>query len=153
MIRVSVQAERFDQGAELDALAETGAGAVASFLGIVRADGDIAYPDRRVVALELEQYPGMTEAALRSLAETANERFDLTGAVVIHRIGKLEAGAPIVLAAAAAHHRAAALDACAFLIDRLKTEAPFWKKQHFADGSAKWVEAKASDDARAAGWE
>ena len=153
MIRVSVQTEPFDQGAELDALAETGAGAVASFLGIVRADGDIAYPDRRVVALELEQYPGMTEAALRSLAETATERFDLTGAVVIHRIGKLEAGAPIVLAAAAAHHRAAALDACAFLIDRLKTEAPFWKKQHFADGSAKWVEAKASDDARAAGWE
>lgn len=153
MIRAAVQAERFDIGAELDALAETQAGAVASFLGIVRADGDIAYPDRRVTALELEHYPGMTQAALQRLAETAAERFRLTGATVIHRVGKLEAGAPIVLAAAAAPHRADALDACAFLIDRLKTEAPFWKKQHFADGSAKWVEAKNSDDARAAGWE
>ncbi len=153
MIRVAVQAERFDMGAELDALADSGAGAVASFLGIVRADGDIAYPDRRVIALELEHYPGMTEAALRSLAETATERFRLTGALVIHRIGKLDAGAPIVLVAAAAPHRADALDACAFLIDRLKTDAPFWKKQHFAEGSAKWVEAKGSDDARAAGWE
>lgn len=153
MIRAKVQAERFDMGAELDALADTGAGAVASFLGIVRADGDPAYPDRRVTALELEHYPGMTEAALQSLAEAATERFKLTGALVIHRIGKLDAGAPIVLAAAAAPHRADALDACAFLIDRLKTDAPFWKKQHFADGSAKWVEAKGSDDARAADWD
>ena len=119
----------------------------------MRADGDIAYPDRRVTALELEQYPAMTEAALRSISEAATERFCLTGAIIIHRIGKLEAGEPIVLAAAAAPHRADALDACAYLIDRLKTGAPFWKKQHFADGSAKWVEAKDSDDARAAGWE
>ena len=153
MIRVAVQAERFDVGGELDALAQTGGGAVASFCGIVRADGDPAYPDRRVTALELEHYPGMTEEALRSLADTATDRFDLTGALVIHRVGRLEAGEPIVLAAAAAPHRAAALDACAFLIDRLKTDAPFWKKQHFADGSAKWVEAKGSDDARAAGWD
>ena len=153
MIRVAVQPERFDMGAELEALARTGAGAVASFLGIVRADGDPAWPDRRVIALELEQYPAMTEAALAGLARAATERFHLTGAAVIHRIGKLEAGEPIVLAAAAAPHRADALDACAFLIDRLKTDAPFWKKQHFADGSAKWVEAKGSDDARAAGWE
>jgi molybdopterin synthase catalytic subunit len=153
MIDVQVQTERFDSGAALDALAQTGAGAVASFIGIVRADGDIAYPDRRVTALELEQYPAMTEAALRSISEAATERFSLTGAIIIHRIGRLEAGEPIVLAAAAAPHRADALDACAYLIDRLKTGAPFWKKQHFADGSAKWVEAKDSDDARAAGWE
>ncbi len=153
MIEARVQTARFDAGAAMDALAGTGAGAVASFIGIVRADGDIAYPDRRVTALELEQYPAMTEAALRGLAQTATARFALSGAIVIHRIGRLEAGEPIVLAAAAAPHRAHALDACAFLIDRLKTGAPFWKKQHFADGSAKWVEAKDSDEARAAGWQ
>ena len=153
MIEVRVQAGPFDLGGDLERLAATGAGAVASFCGIVRADGDPAYPDRRVTALELEHYPGMTEAALRTLAESATERFRLIGALIIHRVGKLDAGDPIVLAAAAAAHRADALDACAYLIDRLKTDAPFWKKQHFADGSAKWLEAKDSDDARAAGWE
>jgi molybdopterin synthase catalytic subunit len=144
MIRVIVQQERFDSGAELAALECLGVGAVASFTGIVRSDDG-------VTAIELEHYPAMTQASLEALAEEATARWKLTAATIIHRIGYLNVGEPVVLVATASAHRAEALEACAFLIDRLKTEAPFWKKEHRAEG-ASWVEAKASDDARAGRW-
>lgn len=147
-LRVSVQAEPFGIGEETHALlAEAGpVGGVGSFLGIVRGgDG--------LVALCLEHYPGMCEQALTTLAEDAIRRFGLAACTVIHRVGRLPVGEPIVLVLAAAAHRAAALDATRFLIDRLKTAAPFWKAEEFADGRRVWVEARAEDDAAAAGWE
>jgi molybdopterin synthase catalytic subunit len=100
----------------------------------------------------LEHYPGMTERALQKIADEAWARWPLTGCTVIHRVGRLVPGAPIVLVLTASAHRAAALDSCAFLIDWLKTSAPFWKREEFADGRERWVEAKASDDAAAARW-
>ncbi len=145
MIRVRVQVKPFDVGAELAVLAALGGGAVASFTGIVRADGD-------VVAIELEHYPAMTHAALTELSEAAVVRWDLLGTIIIHRTGRLALGENVVLVATAAAHRSAALEAAAFLIDRLKTEAPFWKKEHRADGSADWVATKDSDNAAAARW-
>jgi len=150
MIEVRVQQEVFDSGNELAPLADIGGGAVASFTGIARRDkgngGD-------VTAIELEHFPGMTENSLRDLADIAMERWQLLGCVLIHRIGRISVGEPIVLVGTAALHRAAALEACAYLIDRLKTDAPFWKKEFRSDGSADWVEAKASDDARAEKWD
>ncbi len=145
MITVRVQTEFFDVGAELTPLEKLGGGAVASFTGIARQDGD-------VVAIELEHFPGMTEASLRKLAEQATERWNLLGATVIHRIGRIEVGESIVFVATCSDHRAEALAACSYLIDRLKTDAPFWKKEHREDGRADWVEAKASDNARAEDW-
>lgn len=143
---VRVTSERFDSGAELVPLAKLGGGAVASFTGIARDDGGIT-------AIELEHYPAMTEASLNALVDEAASRWSLLGAVLIHRVGIINVGEAIVLVGTAANHRAEALESCAFLIDRLKTEAPFWKKEHRADGSADWVGAKASDDERAARWE
>jgi molybdopterin synthase catalytic subunit len=122
-----------------------GGGALASFTGIVRDDGG-------VTAIELEHYPSMTEASLYRLIEAATARWALLGAVITHRVGIIPVGAPVVLVGTSSLHRAEALEATAFLIDRLKTEAPFWKREHYADGSAKWVEAKASDEARAERW-
>jgi molybdopterin synthase catalytic subunit len=145
MIRVSIQPERFDSGAELAALEGLAVGAVASFTGIVRSDDG-------VTAIELEHYPAMTQTSLEALAEQATARWNLSAATIIHRIGYLTVGEPVVLVATASAHRAEALEACAFLIDRLKTEAPFWKKEHRGD-AALWVEAKASDDARAGRWD
>jgi molybdopterin synthase catalytic subunit len=145
MIRVSIQPERFDSGAELAALEGLAVGAVASFTGIVRSDDG-------VTAIELEHYPAMTQTSLEALAEEATARWNLSAATIIHRIGYLTVGEPVVLVATASAHRAEALEACAFLIDRLKTEAPFWKKEHRGD-AALWVEAKASDDARAGRWD
>lgn len=149
MIRVCVTADPIDVAAEL-ALAEgAGVGAVATFTGLVRDDAD----DRGAVELlELEHYPGATEAALRSLAETACGRWSLSGATVVHRVGPMRPGERIVFVAAAAPHRAAALAACAFLIDRLKTGAPFWKRET-RGGIARWVEAREADDAAAARWD
>ncbi len=146
--RVSVRAESFDLAAEMQALGGAGTGGVGGigcFVGMVRGDG-------RLSALTLEHYPGMTERALARIAEAAIRRFDLLGCTVIHRIGRLPVGAPIVLVLAAAAHRGAALDATAFLIDWLKTQAPFWKREEFADGSQSWVETRAADDAAAARW-
>ena len=144
MIRVRVQAEPIDLAAELAAAEADGAGAVATFTGIVRGDDGVEM-------LELEQYPGGTEAALTALAEAAVERWALLGAIVVHRVGPMRPGERIVFVAAAAPHRQAALDACAFLIDRLKTQAPFWKRET-RGGQARWVDARASDDAAAARW-
>ena len=143
VIKVSIEA--IDGAVELAPLAKLGGGAVASFTGIARDDGGIA-------AIELEHYPVMTEASLAALAEEATTRWALLGCILVHRIGKIDVGEPIVLVGTAASHRAEALAACTFLIDRLKTDAPFWKKEHRADGSAIWVDAKASDDARADNW-
>jgi molybdopterin synthase catalytic subunit len=131
--------------AELSALAAIGGGALSSFTGIVRDHGG-------VTAIELEHYPDMTEACLSQLIEAATARWSLLGAVVTHRVGIVPVGVPVVVIGVASLHRAEALEATAFLIDRLKTEAPFWKREHYADGTAKWVEAKLSDDTRSERW-
>ncbi|MCF8472504.1 MAG: molybdenum cofactor biosynthesis protein MoaE [Sphingomonadaceae bacterium] len=143
IVRISNAAIQPDQ--ELAALTGLGGGALASFTGIVRDDGG-------VTAIELEHYPSMTEASLYRLIEAATARWTLLGAVITHRVGIIPVGAPVVVVGTSSLHRAEALEATAFLIDRLKTEAPFWKREHYADGSAKWVEAKASDEARAERW-
>ena len=149
MILTRVQAEAFNVGAETQALlaAGTEAGAVASFLGVVRSR-----PDRPLVAMTLEHYPAMTQAALERIAAEATARFGLLGCTVIHRVGRLLPGEPIVLVLAAAAHRQAALDGTAFLIDWLKTAAPFWKREEYADGAAEWVAAREADDLAAARW-
>jgi molybdopterin synthase catalytic subunit len=144
MIDIRVQPEAFDIGAEMRCMNADGAGAVVSFTGIVRSDDG-------VTAVELEHYPAMTEASLRGLAEEAAARWSLTGCALIHRVGRMEVDEAIVLIITAAPHRAAALDACAFLIDRLKTDAPFWKKEYRGE-DAHWVEAKPSDSDRANQW-
>lgn len=145
MIIARVSEAPFDAGAELAALATTGAGGIASFTGVVRGDGGL-------VELFLEHHPGMTERLLGGMAQRAAERWDLLGATVLHRVGALAPGDPIVLVATAARHRGAALDACAALIDWLKTEAPFWKRERFANGHTAWVEARDGDAAAAARW-
>lgn len=130
---------------ELAALAGLGGGAVSSFTGIVRDDGG-------VTAIELEHYPGMTEASLLRLIEAATARWSLLGAMITHRVGIVPVGSPVVVIGVTSLHRADALDATAFLIDRLKTDAPFWKREHFADGTSSWVAAKSTDDARSERW-
>ena len=108
--------------------------------------------DGGVTAIELEHYPVMTEACLSRVIEAATARWSLLGAVVTHRVGIVPVGDSVVVVGAASLHRAEALEATAFLIDRLKTDAPFWKREHYADGTAKWVEAKLSDDTRSERW-
>ncbi len=145
MIRVSVQREAFDIAAETMALEAAGVGAVATFTGNVRGDDG-------VTAIELEHYPGMTEASLNDICAIAQERWGLTGCTIIHRVGRMKVGEPIVLVVTASPHRAAALEACAFLIDRLKTDTPFWKREYRGD-VAQWVEQKTSDVERGQGWD
>jgi molybdopterin synthase catalytic subunit len=144
MIRVAVQCGPFAADAETAKLQALGGGAIATFTGIVRNDGGID-------ELFLEHYPAMTERALVVLAEAAVARWALLGAVVVHRVGALKPGDPIVFVATASPHRAAALEACAFLIDRLKTDAPFWKRER-RGGADLWVEARGTDDQAAARW-
>jgi molybdopterin synthase catalytic subunit len=144
MIAVRVQAGDFDPGAELAVLEALGGGAVASFTGLVRGDGGL-------VAMTLEHYPAMTESALRAIAVEAASRWPLLGGAVIHRFGRLVPGERIVFVGTASAHRQAAFDACAFLMDWLKTKAPFWKYEERA-GSASWVEARREDDSAAARW-
>jgi molybdopterin synthase catalytic subunit len=151
MPRVSVQSDDFDIAAEFAAITagHTDIGGIGCFVGTVRA----APPgERRLTAMTLEHYPAMTLRALEAIAAEAERRWDLIGCTVIHRHGRLELGANIVLVIAASTHRQAALDATSFLIDWLKTKAPFWKQEHFADGADHWVEAKATDDDAAARW-
>ena len=145
MITIRISREPFKVDAALAALSREGIGAVASFVGIVRGNGGL-------VALTLEHYPSMTEAALHDLAKEAVERWSLGGVTIYHRVGRLVPGNPIVFVACASAHRRAALEACAFVIDRLKTGAPFWKQESFTDGRDVWVEAHESDDAAAARW-
>ncbi|MET0371215.1 MAG: molybdenum cofactor biosynthesis protein MoaE [Sphingobium sp.] len=145
MKRVSVQPRDIDTADELAALEALGGGGIASFTGIVRGEPGL-------VALELEHYPAMTQARLEAIVDEAMARWPLLGVSVIHRFGRLEPGARIVFVGTASARRAAALESCAFLIDWLKTSAPFWKKTHLASGGSEWVEAMADDDARAAAW-
>ncbi len=147
---VRVQSEDFDLSEVFQALTQgqTDIGGIGSFIGVVRDSAG----GREITSMTLEHYPGMTERALQGIAEQATQRWQLQGCAVIHRIGELLPGENIVLVAAAAPHRQAALDATAYLIDWLKTRAPFWKKERFADGDEAWVDAREADDAAAARW-
>ncbi len=147
--RVSIQHADFDVSAEIAALrADDGrVGAVSVFVGTVRDRSD----GGRVESMELEHYPGMTEAAIEAMVEAAFTRFELLGARVVHRIGVLGAREQIVLVAVSSSHRGQAFQACEFLMDYLKTQAPFWKKEAGATG-ARWVDARVSDDAALARW-
>lgn len=150
MVTVRAQAADFDVAAELAALTagRTDIGGIGCFIGTVR-DADA---DRRIAALVLEHYPAMTERAMARIAEEAERRWSLFGCTLVHRVGRLQPGENIVLVLATSAHRQAALEATAFLIDWLKTGAPFWKREEFADGSGTWVEAREADDAAAARW-
>ncbi len=145
-----VQSEAFDVGAEIAALTDgrTDIGGIGCFVGTVRDSAG----GRPIAAMTLEHYPGMTERAMEAIVAEAEARWDLMGCTLVHRVGALAPGAPIVLVLAASAHRQAALDATAFLIDWLKTRAPFWKKERFSDGAESWVEARADDDAAAERW-
>ena len=146
---VRVQEQPFDVGAELAALAagRTDIGAVASFTGLVR---DVAGSDP-VDAMTLEHYPGMTERQLEAIEAEAHRRWPLQASLIVHRVGRMLPGEVIVLVATASAHRAAALEACAFLIDWLKTRAPFWKLEETPAGE-RWVDARDADDQAAARW-
>ncbi|WP_085809714.1 molybdenum cofactor biosynthesis protein MoaE [Sphingomonas sp. TZW2008] len=142
MIRIRVDPAPIDVAAEM-ALAEQG-GAVATFTGLVRTDDGVR-------VLTLEHYPGATEAALETLAQAAMTRWSLAAVTLIHRVGPMVPGDRIVFVAAAAAHRGAALEACAYLIDRLKTDAPFWKRETVGTAD-RWVEPRATDADAAARW-
>jgi molybdopterin synthase catalytic subunit len=149
--RVSIQTEDFDLAAEVRALhaQDHGVGAVVSFVGTVRGHHG-GRPDA-ISAMELEHYPGMTERAIEAMIAAAGQRFELHAARVIHRVGLLRPGEQIVLVAVAAAHRGMAFQGCEFLMDYLKTQAPFWKKETTPDG-ARWVDARVADDAALARW-
>jgi molybdopterin synthase catalytic subunit len=146
---VSVQAEDFDPGRETDFLAEgrRDVGAIATFTGLVRDAND----GSGVAAMTLEHYPGMTEAALAEIIVEAEQRWPLLAVRVIHRYGRLEPGDRIVFVGVASAHRGAAFAACEFIMDYLKTRAPFWKKEDTPDGG-RWVDARETDDHAAARW-
>lgn len=144
MIRVSVQPAPIDLAIEIAGAEAKGAGGIASFTGSVRADDG-------VTELVLEHYPGMTEAALIGMAEGALTRWNLLAVTIVHRVGAMVPGDHIVFIATAAAHRREALDSCAYLIDRLKTDAPFWKRETRGE-AARWVEPRAADADTAGRW-
>lgn len=148
-MKVLVQEQPFDFGAEAQAFSEgaADAGAIVTFTGVVReADaGDMA-------VMEIEHYPGMTQKALEKIAAEATARWSLTDALVIHRYGRLAPGEQIMMVATAARHRVAAFEAAEYLMDYLKSRAPFWKKEILKDGSADWVEAKDADEDALGRW-
>ena len=140
-MKVAVQREDFDLSTEIRSFsANKSVGAVASFVGVVRE-----------VAMTLEHYPGMTENSIRKIVEEARSRWQITDCTVIHRYGELKPGEQIVMVAVASAHRGGAFAACEFIMDFLKTRAPFWKKEH-RPGGAQWVEARAADDEAAGRW-
>jgi molybdopterin synthase catalytic subunit len=147
--RVSIRHADFDLSAEIGALraGDPGVGAIASFVGTVRDRSD----GQCVGRMELEHYPGMTESAIESMIDAALARFDIRAVRVIHRVGVLEPMDQIVLVAVSSVHRGQAFQACEFLMDYLKTQAPFWKKEGTA-GAARWVDARASDDVALERW-
>jgi molybdopterin synthase catalytic subunit len=147
--RVVIQTADFDLGAEVATLraGDSGVGAVATFTGTVRDRND----GLGVSAMELEHYPGMTERSIESMIDSATERFDIRGARVIHRVGLLQPRDQIMMVAVTSAHRGQAFQACEFLMDYLKTQAPFWKKEQTPEG-ARWVDARSSDDAAIARW-
>lgn len=150
MATVRVQAADFDIGVEFATLSATdpGIGGIGCFIGVVRPSAE----GRPISGMTLEHYPAMTERALMKIAEQAELRWNLLGCTIVHRVGRLAPGERIVLVLAAASHRQAALEATQFLIDWLKTRAPFWKQEHFADGSNEWVAAHEADTDAAERW-
>ena len=145
---VRVQTEDFDVGAESRALQADSVGAIALFVGTVRGLSS----DNGVTAMTLEHYPGMTESELERIEADARARWPLEDVTIIHRVGRLEAGDQIVLVGAASPHRQAAFDAAQFIMDFLKTDAPFWKAEERGDKTS-WVDARESDDAARRRWE
>ncbi|SFO49701.1 molybdopterin synthase subunit MoaE [Variovorax sp. PDC80] len=147
--RVTIQTADFDLGAEVAALRASDAriGAVCSFIGTVRDRNDGA----DVASMELEHYPGMTEKSIEAMIDEAHKRFDILGVRVIHRVGLLQPLAQIMMVAVASAHRGESFQACEFLMDYLKTQAPFWKKEQTPEG-ARWVDARVADDAALARW-
>jgi molybdopterin synthase catalytic subunit len=147
--RVSVQTQDFDLADEVAALRanDTRVGAVCSFIGTVRDRSEGA----EVSSMELEHYPGMTEKAIESMIDETQRRFDIYGARVIHRVGLLQPTDQIVMVAVTSAHRGESFRACEFLMDYLKTQAPFWKKEQTPDG-ARWVDARVADDAALQRW-
>jgi len=146
---VRIQTEDFDLGRELERMRAGNAkiGAVASFVGLVRDVNEAT----EVRTMTLEHYPGMTEKALAQIIDEAHARWDIYDALIIHRVGELKPGDQIVLAAVAGAHRGEAFAACEFIMDYLKTRAPFWKKEQTPAGD-RWVEARASDEEKASRW-
>lgn len=148
-MRVIVQSAPFDVGAELDTFAQgrRDMGALVTFTGVVRdlSDGTLA-------AMEIEHYPGMTEKALTAIAQDASQRWSLGDVLVIHRYGRLEPGDKIMMVATAASHRKDAFEAAEYLMDYLKSRAPFWKKEHTTGGSSHWVASKSEDEDALTRW-
>lgn len=149
MNEIRITADSFDPTAETDTLRKgnAGIGAVVTFLGLMRDVND----GEEVSQMFLEHYPGMTEQALQEIVDEAGSRWDTQGIRVVHRVGEIRPGEPIVLVAVASRHRGEAFRACEFVIDYLKTRAPFWKKEITAGGE-RWVDARASDDEATARW-
>lgn len=147
---IRVQVEAFQPGIELEALhaANVGIGAVVGFVGYMRDYND----GNEVAAMTLEHYPGMTEKSLAGIVEQARARWPLLGVEIVHRVGRLLPGEPIVFVGTASAHRQAAFDACNFIMDYLKTRAPFWKREDTPEG-ARWVDGRDSDQAAAQRWE
>jgi molybdopterin synthase catalytic subunit len=149
IVTIRMQANGFDAGAETAALTSgrSDIGAIVAFIGLCRDEGG------RLSALEIEHYPGMAEAEIARIAEEAQTRWPLSGLTIIHRFGKISPGAEIVLVLTASTHRRAAFEAAEFLMDYLKTRAPFWKREHLKDGTiGTWVEARSMDDEAAERW-
>lgn len=158
MARVSIQAEDFDLSSEVAALRaqDRRVGAVCSFIGTVRdrhanLERGTSVQQGEVQSLELEHYPGMTEKAIEAMIDEAMQRFDIYAARVVHRVGLMQPLDQIVLVAVSSAHRGESFQACEFLMDYLKTQAPFWKKEVTPEG-ARWVDARVSDDAALARW-
>ena len=147
--RVSIQAADFDLQQEIAALraGDPRVGAICSFIGTVRDRND----GTDVASMELEHYPGMTEKAIEAMVDAAHARFDILGARVVHRVGLLQPLDQIMMVAVVSAHRGQSFQACEFLMDYLKTQAPFWKKEH-TPGGARWVDARTSDDAALRRW-
>lgn len=149
-VRISVQAEDFDIAAELTHIRHnrTDIGALVSFSGLCRDENGL------LAALEVEHYPGMAEAQIRRIVQQALMRWPLTAVTVIHRYGRISPGEHIVLVITASGHRQTAFEAASFLMDFMKTDAPFWKKEHFSDSSSgNWIDAKQADNAAKSRWE
>lgn len=153
-VHISVQTKAFDLAQETARLTggDVSIGGIASFVGLVRARNRVGDQETEISTMTLEHYPGMTEKALGRIVDAACERWPLQGATVIHRVGELQLGDPIVLVLTASAHRQAAFESCEFIMDILKTEAPFWKKERLPDGSERWVDARETDGEAAARW-
>jgi len=154
MLRIKIQTEDFNLSDELAKLTEGNAsiGAVATFVGLVRDTNKVNDESADVSKMTLEHYPGMTEKALNDIAVQAAERWSLSAVTIIHRVGELLATDPIVLVMTASVHRQDAFDSCQFVMDTLKTTAPFWKKETLPDGTTRWVESRDSDSDAASRW-